>query len=114
MGWAGNPNTERLNQSAEVERRRLPLHGKVGGNNDFIYLFIAQTFQQVADMQLVRANTIQRRECTVEYMIATTIRAASLDRHQTLRFFDNTDDLAITPRITAQGARVGLSYMMTD
>lgn len=62
---AGDPDTERLDQTPEVERCCLSLHGKIGGDNHLLNLPAAQPLQQVDNMELIGADTIQWRKRTM-------------------------------------------------
>ena len=55
-------NTERLEQSREIQRRRLALNGWIGGQDHFIGATRTDTREESLDLQIVGPDAMQRRE----------------------------------------------------
>src|SRR6185295_7925804 len=56
--------------SGQINRGRLTLNRRIGGNNHFIHLSVLHAPHQVPDPQLLRANSVQRRNGPVQNVIS--------------------------------------------
>ena len=60
--------------------------------------------QQLADVEVFRANICQRVECATKHVVAASVFAGALDGLDVFGFFDHADHRAITPGIMADAA----------
>jgi len=106
--------SKRLDKLCQVKGRSITFNCKVGGNEEFLYPALLKAFDQWVDLEVFRSDAIQRREGTVQHMIAAFERTAALNGHECLRFLYNTDQALIPPRVATEGAGVLFCDVKTD
>src|SRR5204863_2228457 len=62
--------------------------------------------QQALDLQIVRANPLERRDGAHQHMVYALELARLFDRAHVLRLFDDADDVVVARVIAAEPARV--------
>jgi hypothetical protein len=92
---------QRSDQPREVHRRRFTLEIGIGAKNHFFDIFWLEARQELAYLQLIRADTLYRIQRTVEYVIATLELLGFLDGHDVSGILDNADERRVAPGVVA-------------
>jgi len=91
---------------AQIVGRGLPLDGGVGRDDQLLDPGPGQSILEQVEPQIIRPDTIQRRQLSEEHEIASAELGGLLDRQDIGRAFNGADYRGITP-IVATDATVG-------
>ena len=70
-------------------------------------ILVAQTRQQLADVQLLGTNLVHGTDHAAQYVVETVVAARALDRLDVARLAHHADASGVAHRILADGALVG-------
>ena len=87
-------------------RRGLAVDGGAHGENDLRHLRRLGAGEKGGDVQILRADAVQRREQPAENMITPFVAQRALERPQIGDLLDDADDAAIALRVGTDGAGV--------
>lgn len=105
MGKSGNFDSGRFDQSAQVERRRFTLNGKIGSQDDFTNFRALKTLHQLGNFQVSRHYAIQRGKRTMQNVVSPPESTTPLNSQQVLWLLHYAED-RIIPGSAADAARV--------
>ena len=90
----------------QVDRRRLALDARVGGEDDLFDLVGLEPRQQLPHLQIVGADAVQRRERAQQHVVAPAELARPLQRQQVVRLLDDAErpGIALGSRQMRQGS----------
>ena len=98
----GRPRARRVTRTPracrrgmEVLRRGLPLHGRVGRQDDFLHTAALDAFQQRLDLQIIRTDAFDGREHSLQHVVFPFICTDAFERQHIQRFFHHADHRAI-------------------
>src|SRR4051812_24606696 len=80
-GDAGDLEAERLKHPRQVHRRDLALSVGVGADDDLLDALGPDARQQLPDLELFGADTLERAHRAEQHVISTMELARALDRH---------------------------------
>jgi hypothetical protein len=103
---ACHTHAEGFDQTGEIDRRRFSLGRRIGGDDDLAHGSVAEPADQVADAKLVGPYAVEGSQGSLQHVIAPSIPARPLDRHEIGGLFDHADHLAAALRIAAEIARI--------
>src|SRR5690606_594438 len=89
----------------QIERRGFALDARVRRQYHFTHRTVwTEALEQRGDVQLVRADAIQRRQAPAQHMIQAPVLARSLDGTDVRRLLHHAEDRRITARTAADFA----------
>lgn len=100
-------NAQWLDSAGQVARRGLALDVGVGGDDDLMDILVAQTRQQLADVQLLGTNLVHGADHAAQYVVETVVAARALNRLDVARLAHHANASGVAHRILADGALVG-------
>jgi len=89
-GQPGDPDAERFEHPMKIERRGLPFHRRVGGDDDLLEGPRFDPLDEFSQPELVGPAALERREGAKEDMVSSAVDARLLDRGDVERFLDDT------------------------
>lgn len=99
-------DAERLDGARQVARRGLALDIGVRGDDDLLGPLRAEPRQQLAHMQLLRADLVDGADDPSEHVVQAAIAPGPLDRRDVARLGDHADARRVARRVPADGALV--------
>src|SRR5690606_32267669 len=107
-GEPGDADPQGADELLQVQRCRLPLDARVGGDDDLPNLApLAESREERLEVQLGGADPFQGREAATEDMVETAVLTRPLDRADVCGLLDHADHRGVAPGARAQRARVG-------
>ena len=100
----GDPDPARSEDLCDVERRRFALDAQRSGDDDLHDPFLLRPRDQSVERKLLWADPVQRREESVEHMVAPAEGRAALDGAEVGYPGDHTEDPLIASRVPADAA----------
>src|SRR5262249_32249512 len=95
-------STTRLRDGASnVEGGGVPLDGRVRGDNEFADVSVTNAGGEIAQVQIFRADSVDRRQDTVEDVVKTPVVTGPFHDDHVLRLCHDADQLPVTGRIFA-------------
>ena len=89
----------------QVERRRLAGRGRVGGDHDFAHAGpVRDPAEQLADVQVLGVDTVDRRQRSAEHVVAAVELARALDRDHVAGLLDHADRVGLAAVVLADAA----------
>src|SRR5439155_24967484 len=107
-GDAGDPRREGLEQLAEVDGRGLALHARVGREDDLLDRLALEPAQELADLEVLGPDAVQRRERPQEHMVAAAKLPRAIEREEVVRLFDHAQEAAVAPGVATDAAGIFL------
>ena len=111
----GTPRASRLTaeaaraqQLAQMMRGRLALDGEVGREHDLAHDAVGRALQQPLDVDVARADAVERRQSSHQHEVEARVRLRLLDHQQVGGRFDDAQQRRIAPRRRADRAELGL------
>ena len=105
MRDARDAHARRLDQSREVQRRRFTFDRRIGGDDHFLYVGV-QSREQLLQLELIGTDAVQRRQRSMENVIAAAELARPLDGEQIGHRLDDAEQLRVALGIGADCARI--------
>src|SRR5829696_1886417 len=103
-----------VHASGDVQRRRLARRGRVGGQNDLAHVARLQPRVELADLEVVRLDAVDRRQRAAEHVVAAAELVRALDRDDVARVLDDADERAVPARVGADLAARALGQVEAD
>src|SRR6266540_1831823 len=113
-GEPGHADPEGREQAREVHGGRLAFDVGVGGQDHLADAVGLDPGQQLADVQVVRSDPLDRADRAAEDVVAAAELARLLDRDQVARLLDHADQGGVAPRVPADAADVALGDIPAD
>jgi hypothetical protein len=88
---AGHFDSGVFEQGAYVERCAIACQIRIGCHNDFLYITLADPLDELVDGQIVRLDTLKRRDVAAEDMIDPFAGARLFKGDEVFRLLNNTD-----------------------
>src|SRR5258705_1028712 len=101
----GDADAERFYQPRDVERGRLALHRRIGGD-DHLLDSLPEPRHQLPQLQLIRTDAVERRERAVQHVIAPAKLARALDGEEVGHRLHHADHPRVALRVPADRAGV--------
>ncbi len=101
MGDSGDAQTFAGQAFRQVVTRGVAFHIGAECHDDLLYAFSGDTFFQFSDPQIVRFDTIQRRNLAAQNMIFASKRTGFFHAEDIHRPLDETHQAGVAPRVAA-------------
>src|SRR5579859_4537227 len=105
---SGNGDSKWLDESREVHGCCVSLQVWIRGKNYFLNSFRAQPVKQLANFELFGADSFNRGQRPVQYMVLALVLAGPFDGDHVQWLLDNTDPRCIAVRTRTELARASL------
>jgi len=86
----------------------VALDGGTEGEDEFLDAAVVDALQQVLDVELLRADAVERRDDAAEYVVGAVVLLGALDGDDIADVLDHADDLPSAEGAGADGAGVGV------
>src|SRR3954466_9788822 len=106
-----DPHRHILQLLGNKQRRRLTGRSRIGRDHDLLRSLLADPLDELRYPQILRLDTVQRRERSTEHMIQAPILPRTLYRTDVVRVLHGTDDRGIAPGIGTDVALLGLGQV---
>ena len=93
-------------------RGRFAFYGEVGGKNHFFQEPVSRALHQPVEIDLLRTDTIERRQTSKQYEIQASICLRLFHHGDIARHFYDTQQPGVAPWRTAQLARLRFSKVV--
>src|SRR4051812_11200021 len=94
-GQACEPGARAGEQLADVHRRALAFQIRVRCEDHLLDAAALHALDKLRDLEIVRADTVHRRDRAVEHVEASFELSGAFDREHVERFFHDADDLRV-------------------
>src|SRR5262249_8265491 len=102
----GDPKADRPQQLGEVDRRGLALDARVRGEDDLLDAAAVEARQELAHLEVLRPDAVERGERAEEHVIAPAELAGALEGQEIVGLFHDTEGAALPRRIAADPAGI--------
>src|SRR5204862_6559837 len=111
---ASDAHPQRAEQLRQVERGGLALDVGVGGQDHLAGGPVLEAQQQLAHLEVVGADAVQRRERAEQDVVTPLELAGALHRQQVVGLLDDAEQAGVAPGIGADAARVLVGDVEAD
>src|SRR5262249_43368567 len=98
----------------QVDRGGLALDARVGREDDLVDRLALETGQELAHLQVLGPDAVERRERSEQHVVAAAELARLLQREQVVRLLHDAEDARVTTWIAADAARILLGDVEAD
>ena len=99
---------------AKIGGGRLALHGRISSQNNFFYLPVRDSGQQIRDSQLLRSDPMNRGDRTVQNVVNAVVVPRLLNDGDVGGLFDHANE-ALVPRWAGTiAARIDVGNIVTN
>src|SRR5438093_3088619 len=105
-------HAKRTKLLGQIERGRFAFDVRIGRDDDLANAPALNAPQQAADVDILRPDSLERRERTEEHVKHASEVARLLDRRDVEGLLDHTDDRRIATRIAADRARIDVRHVV--
>ena len=113
-GDTRDAHAERPQELGQVERGGLALHVGIGGQDDLVHPARVQARQQLAHLDVVGADAIERRQRAEQHVIASAELAGALHGQQIVRLLHHAQHAVVAPEIRADPAGILVGDVEAD
>ena len=101
-------HAERLQQTREIHRGRFAFDVGIGREDDLVDTVLLDTREQLLDAQLLGADAFDRRDRTLQHVVATLELTGALDRDDVARLLDDAQHRGVAAIVAAVRAELAL------
>src|SRR5678809_1652852 len=94
--------------AGDVQSGGVALDGRVRGDNEFADMAVANTRGQIPEVQIFRADSVDRRQHSVEDVVKTPVVTGAFHDNDVLRLLDHANQLLVAAGIFANCTLLGL------
>ncbi len=107
MREARHPHARGLQPLGDVMRGRLAVDRQVGRQDDLLDRPLLRALDELADIEVFRADAVERRQVAAEHVIAPLEGARAFQRPQVAHLLEHAEQGPVAPLVAADGAGVG-------
>ncbi len=113
-GDARDADAQRFDQLRQVNRSGLAFGGRIGGHDNLFDGAAFEAFDETFDLQLIGADTFERRQSPAQHVIDAIELPRFLDRLDVGRVFHDANNVLVTRRARTEQAGIAIGNVVAD